>query len=175
MKIDSWFGSRWLGFSGKALGLVSIRNKPYKPPYRLADKIRIPPFVPARVLSQRRFSAPDYREVDPREPLHLQIPSTHALRRKAAEVAPGELLTWYSGSTAENGRGSLMAYVPVEGSYWAWYVGFERDNHWRIRESWDIKSDMFLALVEEGAKSCGESRISLDDYRQGLANVTKIW
>ena len=91
-----------------------------------------------------------------------------ALRRKAAEAAPGELLTWYGGSTAENGRGSLMAYVPVEGSYWAWYVGLERDNRWRIRESWDIKSDIFLAWLKKGLISCGESRINLDEYRQGL-------
>jgi hypothetical protein len=103
------------------------------------------------------------------------MPSTRALRRKAAEVAPEELLTWYSGSTADNGRGSLMAYVPIEGSYWAWYVGFERDNLWRIKESWDIKGDMFLSLVEEGAKSRAVSRINLDDYRQGLANLTEIW
>jgi hypothetical protein len=85
------------------------------------------------------------------------------------------LLTWYSGSSAENGRGSLMAYVPVEGSYWAWYVGLERDDHWRIKESWDIKSDMFFSLVEAGAKSSAESSINLDDCRQGLANLTKIW
>jgi hypothetical protein len=45
VKIDNWFGKRWLGFSGKSLGVLSIRKK----------KLTLPPFIPSRVVSQRRF------------------------------------------------------------------------------------------------------------------------
>jgi hypothetical protein len=46
VKIDNWFGKRWLGFSGKALGALGVRKK----------KLTLPPFhphsrgVPASVL-----------------------------------------------------------------------------------------------------------------------------
>jgi hypothetical protein len=43
-----WFGSKWLGFSGKALGALAIWNKPYNRP---ATDIRIPPFVPHKIVS----------------------------------------------------------------------------------------------------------------------------
>src|SRR5208283_2277291 len=45
IKIDNFFGWRWLRFSGKWLGLLSIRNK----------KLNVPPFVPNRVVSQKTF------------------------------------------------------------------------------------------------------------------------
>ena len=60
IKINNWFGSKWLGFSGKALGALGVWNKPRNEP---ADNIRIPPFVPSRVVSQRSFAAPTYEEV----------------------------------------------------------------------------------------------------------------
>lgn len=72
VKIDNWFGSNWLGFSGKALGALGVWNKPRNMP---ADNIRIPPFVPARVVSQRRFVGPNYEEVPKGKPIHIRVPS----------------------------------------------------------------------------------------------------
>src|SRR5438874_12134532 len=40
IKIDNFFGSKWLGFSGKFMGALGSWNKPYDKP---ADDIRIPP------------------------------------------------------------------------------------------------------------------------------------
>ena len=45
VKIDNWFGKRWLGFSGKALGALGVRK----------EKLTLPPFIPSRLVSQRRF------------------------------------------------------------------------------------------------------------------------
>src|SRR5437762_13338148 len=81
IKIDNFFGSKWLGFSGKALGALGVWNKPYNQP---ADNIRIPPFVPNRVVSQRRFAGPSYEEIDSGKPIHKRIPRSLALLRKAA-------------------------------------------------------------------------------------------
>ena len=32
IKINNWFGSKWLGFSGKALGALGVWNKPRNEP-----------------------------------------------------------------------------------------------------------------------------------------------
>jgi hypothetical protein len=85
IKIDNWFGSKWLGFSGKVLGAMGSWNKPQDHP---ATEIRIPPFVPNRVVSERWFSAPSYDEVPSDKSIHKQMPSSEALGRKAVIQAP---------------------------------------------------------------------------------------
>src|SRR5260221_4421636 len=72
IKIDNFFGSKWLGFSGKALGALAFWHNPS---YHPASIVRIPPFVPNRVVSQRRFSAPTYGEIDCGKPIHTRMPS----------------------------------------------------------------------------------------------------
>lgn len=109
-KINNWFGSNWLGFSGKALGALGVWNKPRNMP---ADNIRIPPFVPARVVSQRRFAGPAYEEVSSSKPIHIRVPSSFALLRKAAIAEPRTALVWYSGNSKTTGRGAVMVYVPI--------------------------------------------------------------
>jgi hypothetical protein len=148
IKIDNWFGSKWLGFSGKALGAVGVWNKPYNRP---ADKIRIPPFVPNRVVSQRRFGGPAYEEIDSGKPIHKQIPSDLALVRKAATTEPTAALVWYSGNSEATGRGAVMVYVPVGDSYWPWYAALKMGEPWRVTETWDIKREDLSGLMEQGS------------------------
>ena len=150
VKIDNWFGSKWLGFSGKALGAIGVWDKPYNQP---PDNIKVPPFVPNRVVSQRRFAGPAYEEVDGGKPLHTQIPSNLALVRKTGIAAPGTALVWYSGNSKTTGRGALMAYIPVAGSYWAWYVGFVAKKTWQVNEAWDIKREDLSELMEQGSRT----------------------
>jgi len=150
MKIDNFFGSKWLGFSGKFMGALGFWIKPYNKP---ADDIRIPPFVPNRVVSQRRFAAPSYHEIDCGEPIHKRIPSRLALRRKAAAVEPRAALLWYSGDSKATGRGSVMAYVSVGDSYWPWYAALEAGETWRVIETWDIKREDLSSLLELGSGS----------------------
>ena len=109
IKIDNWFGSKWLGFSGKALGALGVWSKPYDKP---ADNITIPPFVPNRVVSQRKFVATAFEEIDGGGPVHKHIKSTHALHRKARLVLPNAALMWYSGNSSAAGRGAVMVYAP---------------------------------------------------------------
>jgi len=148
IKINNWFGSNWLGFSGKALGALGVWNKPRNEP---ADNIRIPPFVPSRVVSQRSFAAPTYEEVANGKPIHTQMPSNRALLRKAATAAPGTALVWYSGNSGTVGRGAVMAYVPVSDSYWPWYAALETGDPWRVTETWDIKREDLSKLMEQGS------------------------
>ncbi len=146
VKIDNWFGSKWLGFSGKALGAFGVWNKPYDRP---ADEIRIPPFVPSRVVSQRRFVSPVYEEVDQGRPIHLQTGSDEARPREAATEVPGTALVWYSGNSKSSERGAVMVHAPVGTSYWPWYVALETGDPWRVTETWDIKRDDLVSLMEQ--------------------------
>ena len=57
IKIDNWFGARWLGFSGKFGGIAGFT---LKPSFRTRKRLRIPLFVPERVVFQRRFSGPEF-------------------------------------------------------------------------------------------------------------------
>lgn len=156
VKIDNWFGSNWLGFSGKALGALGVWNKPYN---KSPAEIRIPPFVPNRVSSQRRFCGyPAYNEVTGDDPIHIHLPSSDALRRKAALHAPETALAWYSGNSVASGRGALMAYVPSHESYWAWYAGWQKDQNWELRESWDIKPEQVAQLMSSGSTGISKTQ-----------------
>jgi hypothetical protein len=146
VKIDNWFGSNWLGFSGKAMGAIGVWSKPYNHP---PDNITIPPFVPNRVVSQRRFAGPAYEEIDSGRPIHKQIRSSVALYRKASTTAPKAALIWYSGNSKTAGRGAVMAYVSVGSSYWPWYAALETGEPWRVTETWDIKRDDLLGLIAQ--------------------------
>jgi hypothetical protein len=148
IKIDNFFGSKWLGFSGKALGAISIW---FNPSYHPATIVRIPPFVPNRVVSQRRFSSPTYKEIDCGEPIHKRMPSRVALNRTVATAAPKSALVWYSGETKVTGRGAVMAYVPAGDSYWLWYAALETGESWTVTETLDIKRDALASLMEQGS------------------------
>jgi len=122
IKIDNWFGPRWLEFSGKVLGALGVwRSAP-----------TLPPFVPKRVVSEKKFIAPSYGGAKHDAPLHRKVPSSYAVTRKVAELAPKGILVWYSGASRISGRGSVMAYVPGAQSYWNWYAGWTSREAWRL-------------------------------------------
>src|SRR5262249_54069328 len=117
----NWFGKRWLGFSGKALGALGVRKK----------KLTLPPFNPSRVVSQRRFiesGTPAGR----RKQLHVWQRSGENLQRYTEVVLQGAHAFWYSGRSASNARGSFMAYLSTPEGYWPWYVSLRRDEKWRV-------------------------------------------
>lgn len=82
IKIDGWFGPNWLAFSGKVLGLLGVWNRP----------LRVPPFVPNRVISQHVFSGPDYENKLVRVPLHRKMKGGFAVQRHMAREAAGSVL-----------------------------------------------------------------------------------
>lgn len=102
VKIDGWFGPKWLSFSGKVIGAIPVWE----------DRLTIPPFVPNRVINQQVFSAPNYKGESLRQPIHKKLESVLALQRHDTTVAGKVALAWYSGDSLKNGRGSLMTYLP---------------------------------------------------------------
>lgn len=83
IRIDNWFGPKWLRFSGKILGAAGLWNK----------TLTVPPFVPNRVVSERRLSAPTYDERPNRQPLHVSVSSERATYRYPSLEAHGAALS----------------------------------------------------------------------------------
>jgi len=152
VKIDNFFGRRWLRFSGKLLGAVGMWKK----------DLTVPPFVPNRVVSQKAFVGPNYDEASFAKPIHIKAESKDALRRYVADVAPGALIVWYSGNSSGSGQGALMAYVPTADDYWPIYVRWENRDLWRVVEALEItaqevermgRSEHVLAAIETSVES----------------------
>jgi hypothetical protein len=121
VKIDKWFGRRWLGFSGKSLGALSVHKR----------RLTVPPFVPSRVRSVRKFwRARVQPGAFPR--VHRWQQSSQNLQRHMDQVLPGANPYWYSGGTRNLDRGCLMAYVHTPEEHWPWYIELRRDPIWRV-------------------------------------------
>jgi hypothetical protein len=69
----------------------------------------------------------------------------------AATEAPKSALVWYSGESEATGRGAVMAYVPAGDLYWLWYAALETGKPWHITETWDIKREDLVSLIEQGS------------------------
>lgn len=105
IKIDNWFGFEMAFISGKTFGALGVWKR----------TLTVPPFVPNRVISQRRFAAPLYNEMDAGKPLHLNVCSSAALNRKVSDTAPGAVLIWAGGGSKSSGQGGVMAYFRKQG------------------------------------------------------------
>jgi hypothetical protein len=140
IKIDNWFSVRWLGFSGKTLGALGVSRA----------TLSVPPFVPKRVISQRRFIAPAYAEVESGPPIHIQIQSSEAILRRVSSVSNGAALLWYSGGSERTGRGAIMAYVPIDETYLPWYTGWAKRDHWMLVQPKDISGRELDTLISSG-------------------------
>jgi hypothetical protein len=143
VKIDHWFGKRWLRFSGKALGALGVRK----------HRLTLPPFVPSRVVSQRRFFSKRSRPGASR-PLHKRQRSSENLQRRIEITVGASNLFWFSGGTAERDRGSFMAYVLTDEGHWPWYVGLRRADKWHVAWSQGI-GPLELREFQEIGERCG--------------------
>ncbi len=144
VRIDNWFDHKWVGFSGKILGALGVWKK----------TLTIPPFVPGRVCWQRRYqrvsSSESYELTDPGPSLHITDKSTPKLRREVSKIAPKTVLLWFSSNTEPNKKGAVMAYVPTENDYWAWYVGLGGNGEWKPRALHGITLQAFQHLEFSG-------------------------
>ncbi|MGH9734011.1 MAG: hypothetical protein ACRD8A_05425 [Candidatus Acidiferrales bacterium] len=108
IKVDNWFGDNWLGFSGKTLGQPGVWK----------SKLTVPPFVPHRIIWERRFAGLTCEQKPIREMIHVEAKGKQPQLRTVAEIAPNASLVWFSGSSLRNGRAALMAYLLYNNSYW---------------------------------------------------------
>lgn len=126
VKIDNWFGAKWLGFSNKILGAAGVHRR---------ATLRVPPFVPTRVVAQRFFRrAPNGEYVGEPTTVYLHVDQTSEAnaKRLMSIVCPNAAVIWWSGSTRENQRGSLMVYYPTPEGHGGWYTELEYVDGWKV-------------------------------------------
>jgi hypothetical protein len=146
VKIDNWFGVRWYCFAHKMLGALGVHSY----------DLRVPPFVPHRVVSQRYWireagAAPEYRRMRAPLSLHVDQPSAENRSRRVDALCPDAALIWWSGNTRANGRGSVMAYLPAPHGHVGWYAGARRvARDWRFA---DVKNTSHAELESLAAES----------------------
>ncbi len=140
IRIDNWFGPKWHGFSGKALGAVGIAKQ----------RLTVPPFVPSRVESEELWVSEGdaYLRLDDFSPIHKEISSEENLRRYLDKECSESICFWYCGRTAINGRGSIMFYSTMTPDNPAsWFVELSSENGWRPSKTEGISPSEFSNLV----------------------------
>jgi len=142
IKIDSWFDFKWRGFQGKLLGAAGIRA---------FDKLRIPPFIPDRVLEQRHFERDNGGYYEGSEPLlHFYQSSSDNLTRKTIYAATEpRLFLWYSGGTQTTKRGSIMTYIVEKSNQRTFYIGLTKKIVWQTLKTDGISRNEAKSLLEQ--------------------------
>ena len=113
IRIDNWFGPKWMHFAGKFTAGKRPRGFPTAAIGVHKTRLHVPPFVPSRVVGQRVFAGPDYEETVAAAPLHIECPSKQALLRRISDIDADAAFLWFSGESAAQTRGSVMVYLPV--------------------------------------------------------------
>ncbi|MBS1802052.1 MAG: hypothetical protein JST28_01735 [Acidobacteria bacterium] len=113
IRIDNWFGPKWMHFAGKFTAGKRLRGLPTAAIGVHKTRLHVPPFVPSRVVEQVVFAGPKYEETLPAKPLHIECPSKQALSRRIEDVDEGAAFVWISGNSEAQKRGAMMVYWPV--------------------------------------------------------------
>ena len=123
VRVDNWFGPKWLEFSGKMLGALGTWRA----------KLTVPPFVPNRIRFEHHYRRNDdgaYSQVEVAK-LHGARSSGDNLNVRVVDIAPEAAILWFSSNTGVTQRGCIMAYIPSGDGYWSWYVGFDGARGWK--------------------------------------------
>lgn len=144
IKVDNWFGPKWLAFSHKAMGAFGVASQ----------DLVIPPFVPNRILSEKGFTRIESGAFAPDDticPFHVEQTHHDNTARKLSTHYPDAPIFWWSGRSAFNGRGSFMAYVCGPEGHTPWYVELIGPDTWHP----SVKKGISSAALERymGTKS----------------------
>lgn len=126
-KVDNWFDTKWLNFTGKVLGLLGTWN------YNHSQ--RIPPFSPNRIMEQSHFQLNKfgtYSKCELENEIHKRQSAEKNKNRRIVNVSDSAVFIWYSSNTVTNGQGSLMIYPVENGKCEPFYIGFKKNKEWDI-------------------------------------------
>jgi hypothetical protein len=138
VRIDNWFGPRWMHFAGTTtVGKVGRFHAIGIGIHKAT--LHVPPFVPHRVVAEHVFVGPAFEETVVAAPLHIECPSKQALSRRIANIDKDAAFLWFSGDSEAQGRGSVMVYLPIAfdakvhrrrglHNYGSFSVGFSQRN-----------------------------------------------
>lgn len=156
IRIDNWFGPKWMGFAGKFSVAKGVGFGVHK------RRLHVPPFVPQRVVAERVFVGPDYEETVVMPPLHIDCPGKEALKRRIEDIDKDAAFLWFSAESEEQKRGSVMVYLPMAfdaavhrrgelRGCGAFYVGYsERETGWEPAMLRGISRGEMRHLEESG-------------------------
>ncbi len=140
IKIDNWFDSKWLKFSGKSLGAFGVFN----------DELAVPPFVTNRVVYEKLFSLEtenkEYKISPKRKDIHISQDSESNLHRKIKTLFPNSAFLWFSGNTIKNKRGTVMSYFPFEDEYISMHIEFESPE-WKAKNSHGLSKNILHSIL----------------------------
>ena len=126
-KVDNWFDTKWLNFTGKVLGALGT--------WHYNDAQRIPPFSPNRIIEQSYFQRNKfgtYSKTKFEGEFHKRQPAEKNLNRRIVDVSDSAIFIWYCSNTIVNGQGSLMIYTVANKKCEPFYVGFKKSQEWDI-------------------------------------------
>lgn len=187
IRIDNWFGSKWIRFAGK----FSAGKHFYAGIHKVT--LHVPPFVPHRVVAERVFAGPNYDESVARPPLHIECASMLALTRRISDVDKEAAFIWFSSDSEAQQRGSIMVYLPVcalpppNRREWrrrsgAFYMGFsQRQGSWELAMLRGISRGEVAHLEESGKTSVdnplskAETRLLVDETKHLLQDDATEW
>jgi len=160
IKIDHYFGQRWLAFSHKALGALGIAT----------TDLVVPAFVPSRVAAEEELglSAGEWRRnsAAPRS-IHRRQTSAANAQRKLSRVGANTAFFWWSGASGSYGRGSILAYLPTAEGHVPWYVELAaKEGVWRPVQLKGLSSTEFARLCTLG-RSQAERDLAPEDPLRG--------
>ena len=164
LRIDNWFGAKWLGFSGvtavpfdSGLDRFQTRLKEVR-----RDPLTLPPFTRKRVRERRRYVWNGYAGDFVPDVLQggLLGPGRTA-HESVLRLGDAVALFWFSGNTAVNGVGSLMMYSSVRETSGAWYASFANSGGWCINRAAGIPRERVRELEELGARMEARTRSQL--------------
>ena len=122
--IDNCFDHKWLRWH-----------------YRSGQELRVLPFDPNRVRSEKHFvwdaDHSRWMAVDQRKPLHVRRPGRSSLDQPIDRFSRSAAFIWYSGNTVTNQAGSLMFYLSGAEGY-AWYASLTKKEHWTVGDECQI-------------------------------------
>jgi hypothetical protein len=165
IRIDNWFGPKWMHFAGKFTAGRRLRGFPTAAIGVHKTRLHVPPFVPSRVVEQRAFLGPDCEETAAAPPLHIECRSKEALSRRIADIDKDAAFLWFSGESEAQKRGSVMVYLSDalgataprrRGLFYrdAFYVGFsQRERGWEPAMLRGVSRTEVAHLEESGRAS----------------------
>jgi len=166
IRIDNWFGPRWMLFAGKFTAGKHMAIGVHK------SRLHVPPFVPHRVIAQRVFAGPEFEDTVLAAPLHIECPSEQALSRRIEDIDKDAAFLWFGGESEAQGRGSVMVYLPttVDGTKrrpkglrhsGAFYVGVsQRNGDWEPAMLRGISRGEVAHLEETGGTSLNPAPVT---------------
>lgn len=139
VQIDHRFDYKWLIFSHKALGAIGDWR----------SKLRIPPFIPDRVVEELYFQMIGGEFIKKEQkPLHIYQSSEDNSYRLIRNLTNSGIFIWFSGDTKSSSQASLMFYEVLENSYNYWFVSFVNNGTWQIRGTRNISKKEIHTLIE---------------------------